>query len=426
MLSALLASSLALAPAAGWVALTPGPGPVTNPFKGYAPYATDDTTIGMPYSLVYHYVSWRDLEPEEGVYRFEEWAEATWENANSKGKHLVSRIYLDYPSRPTGVPQWLIDKGIKMTPYTDHGGGLSPDYDDPRLRAALAELIAEAGRRWNPDPRVAFVQLGILGFWGEWHTWPRDEMFASLETQREVIDGLRAALPDKHLMARNPIHYQATLPWIGYHDDMIPDDTLGPDEWMFLPTMARAGRVENWKVAPTGGEMVPFAAERLLGPEWETLKRAVREAHFSWIGPYCPAIVDLPTPQLRERALELSRMLGYEFRWTRVNLARAGGKTKLSLEGVNQGVAPFYFPWKLAFAWIDAKGQVVSQTVADADVRKWLPGPISAGCELPAGPKGARLAVGILDPASGRPAVAFANQAPSVKGWMVIHTPVTL
>jgi len=38
----------------------------------------------------------------------------------AQGKHIIFRVYLDYPAQASGVPDWLIAKGVKMTPYTDY------------------------------------------------------------------------------------------------------------------------------------------------------------------------------------------------------------------------------------------------------------------------------------------------------------------
>ena len=94
-----------------------------------------------------------------------------WSVKEAKGKHVVLRVYIDYPSKPSGLPGSLKDQ-VKLTRYEDHGGGLSPDYDNPHMVAAMERLIAAMGKRYDKHPRVAVLQLGLLGFWGEWHTWP--------------------------------------------------------------------------------------------------------------------------------------------------------------------------------------------------------------------------------------------------------------
>ena len=201
-------------------------GPLDNPLKGWCPY-TDAGEIRQPYSMVFQYVSWRDLEPVEGDFRFAEW-EKTWEVKAAQAKHIIFRVYIDYPSLPFGLPDWLRTAGVKETPYTDHGGGQSPDYNDPKMIEGMERLIAALGKRYNQHPRIAFIQLGLLGFWGEWHTWPRDNLYASPDTERKIIEAYRKAFPDKSLMVRYAKGYAAQQKWIGFHDDMFP---AGHRQW---------------------------------------------------------------------------------------------------------------------------------------------------------------------------------------------------
>jgi hypothetical protein len=53
------------------------PGPLANPLKGWCPY-TDAGPIRQPYSMVFLYVPWKDLEPREGMYAFDRWEANAW------------------------------------------------------------------------------------------------------------------------------------------------------------------------------------------------------------------------------------------------------------------------------------------------------------------------------------------------------------
>jgi hypothetical protein len=425
---ALLSASLtAVASAQKTVDLPAGPGPLTNPLKGYAAYAAAGESHHLPASMVYVDASWAELEPRENEYRFADWERREWETPLAKGKHVVFRVWMDYPSQVSGVPQWLVDKGVKMTPYSDFGGGRSPDYEDPRLQEALLRLIKKLGERYDQDPRVAFVQVGLLGHWGEFHTYPRPELFASETTLKRVVGAMRSAFSHKKLMGRNPTYPSLQLPGMGFHDDMIPEDTLPPEDWKFIPAL-RAGKMDgNWKDAPTGGEMVPGAALKWLGEGWPDTQRAVREAHLSWIGPYCPALVAPPNETYRQRGEELIRMLGYEYRLTKLTVPSsitAGEPATVALDGLNQGVAPFYYAWPVELALLDSQGKVAAKTNVAADIRKWQPGPFHLRAAIPTNvtPGNYRLALGIVDPWTGKPSVAFANRLAQSGGYTILNS----
>jgi hypothetical protein len=436
------------------------PGPLDNPLKGYASYSGFEQPF--PCTMAFHYVSWRELEPVEGQYNFAQWEAAKWDEVGSAGKHIVLRVYLEYPSLPVGVPQWLIDQGVPINTYTNSEGfGVchTPNYDHPLLVAKLEQLIAAMGQRYNNNPRVAFVQAGLLGYWGEWHTYPYN-YFPSLATQTRVIDALRTALPNKHILFRLAQNYQGQQPWAGFHDDYFPEDTdcfaINPNcfSWYFLPNMRASGRMNNWRVAPMGGEMIPNAAFRLLSDtplaegrtNWEWTFEMARRSHFSWIGPYSPAY-DTWQPNafvnqatFVSRREQLVRLMGYEYRLLRARhatTARASTTLPITIDGINQGIAPFYEPWPVEIAILrrtPTGADVISTTLTNADPRTWMPAAqpantsetgeftIRAALTTPATPGQYLIALGLRDPWTNQPKVRFANPNEVINGWTVLGT----
>lgn len=401
----------------------PKPGPLDNPLKGWCPY-TDAGEIHQPYSMVFQYISWRELEPAEGDFRFEDW-ERKWEVPAAKDKHIIFRVYIDYPSLPSGLPEWLRTSGVDETRYTDHGGGRSPNYDDPRLVEKMERFIAALGERYNTHPRIAFIQLGLLGYWGEWHTWPNEELYASVATETRVIAAYRKAFPDKSLMVRYARDTAGKQDWIGFHDDMFPEDTDNGEAWSFLSGVRRAGRTENWKRAVVGGEMVPNAAKKWLGPEYDTTLEMLEKSHFTWIGPYCPPLEATRDETFRNRSEELVRRMGYEFQLREISLPetlKPNQLASLTLCGTNHGVAPFYYPWSVEWALLDSQDQVVAIHKTSWDPRRWLPGDFreQTALNFDVPPGNYRLAIGIRDPWKDQPTIGFANEGEILEGWTII------
>jgi hypothetical protein len=415
-------------------AFTAAPGALDNPLKGWCTYDTEE--IYLPYSMVFTYVSWRELEPEEGKYRFAEWEQKVWETPSAKGKYIVLRVYIDYPTLPLGLPEWLQKKGVTTTKYAQFGGGESPDYANPILIAAMERLLYALGERYDKHPRIAFLQVGLLGHWGEWHTYPRAELFAPEATQIRVIDAYRKAFPNKKVMARYPQGYVGKQAWLGFHDDYFPEDTGDEGDaknWYFLYNINRSGRAENWKRSVIGGEMIPHKgsnALKWLGSAKDfafTLKRA-EEAHFSWIGPYSPALENPPTPAFTERCHRMVRRMGYQYRLLELlcpSTVAVGKPCALTLTGTNEGVAPFYYPWAVELALLNPQSQVIAQQpLRKTDLRTWLPGSFTlcdtVKWQVPPGRY--TLALGILSPLTGKPAIRFANTVKVTQGWSHLTT----
>ncbi len=397
-------------------------GPLDNPLKGWCPY-TDAGEIHQPYSMVFQYVAWNQLEPSEGDYRFDQW-EKSWDTGRGKGKHILFRVYVDYPSLASGMPDWLRKAGVKETKYSAHGGGQSPDYDDPKLIAAMERFIAALGRRYDSHPRVAFIQLGLLGHWGEWHTWPQEQMYASTKTEQRVIEAYRKAFPTKSLMVRYARDHAGKQDWIGFHDDMFPEDTDNGKDWSFLSGLRSSGRTENWKAAIVGGEMVPNQGKRWLGKDYATTVTMLGRAHFSWVGPYCPALEKSKDETYLGNCQQLIRKMGYEFELDELrhpSEVSTGEPLTIRLRGSNNGVAPFYYNWPVELALLDDTDSVVARARTTWDIRKWQPGSFSetADVAFDVAPGTYRLAIGIRDPWQDRPAIGFANDLPTANRWTV-------
>lgn len=45
------------------------------------------------------------------------------------------------------------------------GGGLTPDYGNETLLKALTQFVRALGKKYDGDRRIAFIHLGLLGFW---------------------------------------------------------------------------------------------------------------------------------------------------------------------------------------------------------------------------------------------------------------------
>ena len=55
-----------------------------------------------------------------------------------------------YPGRAPAIPQFLVDAGVRIQSYSDHRGGLTPDYANPAFVAGMTKIIAAFGARYDP------------------------------------------------------------------------------------------------------------------------------------------------------------------------------------------------------------------------------------------------------------------------------------
>src|SRR5689334_14302129 len=103
-----------------WQALDYAPAPADNPLKGFLPfydaYGSADNSIAndFPHSMEYFYTPLRNVMNGMDSFTFERGVEPQLQSITSRGHQAVMRVYLDYPSRPTGIPQFLLDAGLEV------------------------------------------------------------------------------------------------------------------------------------------------------------------------------------------------------------------------------------------------------------------------------------------------------------------------
>ena len=180
---------------------------VSQPFTGFYSAESWGGITNRDAALEFKYIPVSDvmIGPTDDVFDWDNGLEPYLVAAASRRRNLVVRFWVDYPTMTTGVPQFLVDAGLQFNSYEEHGGGSSPDYGDERLIALLETFIGAFGARYANDTRVGVVQVGLLGFWGEWHTWPHHTWFPSGATQCRIWDAYLGAFPETLLQQRSPV-----------------------------------------------------------------------------------------------------------------------------------------------------------------------------------------------------------------------------
>ncbi len=350
-----------------WEPQTYAQGPPDNPLKGFMPYRSDYREF--PHSMEWGYIPWEQLQQGENVFTWKP-LEAFLDDIAGRGHQAAFRIYADYPNIRSGLPAFL--SGVARHSYSDHENGrdatsVSPDYDDPRLVRAMLQLIAALGARYDGDPRIGFITVGFIGFWGEWHTHRPscdcDEWMPSPATLRAVLKAFDRAFDHTRLLVRYP-----DVGWdgerVGFHDDSFAYLTIGPD-WMFMGKMRSAGALRQWRREPIGGELRPEVQPCAFSlpactPAGQDFARSVDVTHASWLLDHY-AFAKGHTGADRARAEAGARRLGYDLFVSAVKLkdAKARDDLKVEVRLQNRGVAPFYYDWPVWIGLADEHGQLV-------------------------------------------------------------------
>ena len=443
------------------VPLTYEPAGCGNPLQGLVPYdgdwAEENQRRGrrtFPHTLEFFYLPASDLAPEPGRFEFAA-LETKLDEIAGRGHQAIFRIFLEYPGRSDGTPKWLEEQGVSITRWrspeateAEEGVIATPDYADPKLRAFVREFIAALGERYDGDARVGFITAGLLGMWGEWHDYPRDELFASEEVQAEVLDAFEAAFSKTPILLRYPAgpdawkKTQTTGRPFGYHDDSFAWATLptgkNSDDWFFLHLMNEAGAEDTWQRHPIGGEIRPELWGKIFDAEPGQPKQAHRKAqdfrtcveqtHVTWLMESGLLGRKQPKGEKGERrwnrALEEVARMGYEFHVAEVAHEQLDdGRQALAIRIKNTGVAPLYHDWGLVLA--GGSGETRRQQPLEESLQLVQPGETRTfTTTLPADWPGGPLLLQLPNALPNGPPVRFANATHDLDetGWCTLLT----
>ncbi len=394
---------------------------LANPFKGFAPWIGNSNPV-YEVKLQQATFGWADLEPTKGNY---DWShlERNWGNVRLTGKRVGFRVAAEIPgSGQNDTPQWLIDEGVALRPYEiDNQTGLAPDWDDPKFLAAHHDFIMALGARYDADPRVAWIDIGSYGFWGEWHVWLNESLAGTEATKQAILDDYFEAFPTKAKVIAFDDDFATK--YVTDRGGGIRNDCLGTEDsnnW-YLTSLNRIDPTLNdrvWKTAIITGEFCGsgYGAHEGTTERFDLNYEFVRQTHWSFVGSAGGAI-DPEDEQHRKDLDKLHKTLGYRFVLRSFSMnpsAGAGDTLDVQLGVENVGIAPFYFEWPLVLYIVaDDNSIALEQIAADIDIRNWLPGlhvedtSLVLPSDSATGSYEVKLA--IHDPDTGEPGVLFAN-----------------
>lgn len=368
-----------------------------NPMMGFAPSADYEEAVGDN-TLVYVGLTWRELEPEEGVFDFEA-VEETYNLAKwrEEGKKVVFRFLCDVPGEEAhmDIPDWLYEKTGDGTFYTcSYGQGYSPDYENQTFIAYHEKAIKALGAYFGQDSFFCYIELGSLGHWGEWHVnyAAGIKAFPSEEVCSQYVLPYIEAFPNAKLLMRRPFSF-VTEYGLGVYNDMTgaPQDTEEWLDWIYnggvydeaSEPIKLAACEDVWDKAPVGGEFTSsLPMEEMLVTKRERTIELLQESHMTFVGPMCP-IANREEQTYPQEVAEILKNIGYRYGVTQMTIVhdKLLGSATVSLEIKNYGVAPMYFDWQTCLYVIDGDGQVAERYELDVDLTTLSQGK-SAKCQI--------------------------------------------
>ncbi|MFI5916014.1 fibronectin type III domain-containing protein [Dactylosporangium sp. NPDC051541] len=385
--------------------LTAAPSAIDNPLKGLARFyfPGDNQNSGYPRSLAWSYFGLSEVMTSAtdcGTYNWSIVDNALNEIA-SYGNQAAIRFYMEYPggtgSHPGNAIPHCFDGHVTYRNNT-FWGTVSPDYDSAYLLTGLQNFIAAFGARYDGDPRIGFINLGIVGLWGEWHTWPFDtdtadgypNLMPTDAHAAQIVTAFDNAFSKTKLEIRYPDSAggAANTRDIGYHDDsfcykegsplkgVTLPQSLGGADYAQLQRALNMGVENKWITDSMGGEVRPeiqssaFTSWPGGSGQVDNMKACIELEHTTWkINQTSQSYA--PTDPNVAAAV---RLMGYDLSATHAYYQNSvTGTATVGVTIANNGVAPFYYPWTVQLGLKDSGGTVVKTWDTPWDLRTVQP-----------------------------------------------------
>lgn len=455
-------------------------GAVRNPMKGLREFflpGVDKIRSEYPYpygSMVKEYMPWNMLEDSltDGVDKIIAYSNHRWKGIEDINVKVVPRVFLVWlepwhggrpkdPDNPDDLNGWHWPKDMpgQVSPYIQIPGSVGamvPDEDkdtpitggyfDSEFPERVEGLVKKLGEAWDNDPRVAYVEMGIIGEWGEHHDpnlstyWPPHDEPEHVANrtwapglEKVLGDAFTKAFKNKKVMVRYAYEFN------DYDFGIYWDSWSQPEEQVRgYEEMLKLG--DRWKTQPIGGEITwnwgslgKFNSfeEVVADPEYMDITiEQIRNLHCNHLGGITWA--DFSDPDFAKNADSLQRALGYRFVLKEFSYPKTidvNEEFEVRFEVVNTGSSPFYYNWPVELVLLDpaTRTKVWGKVFEHVDISNWMPGEnwdvkqqrylsvphgysIEESFELPDDiPEGEYImALAVLDPAGMKPALRFA------------------
>lgn len=441
---------------------------IRNPMKGLREFfgpGYDRVRGEYPYpygSMIKEYMQWDMLENQagDGVDKIIAYSNHRWKGVEDVNVKVIPRIFIvwmepwnggyaknTYSDHPDDLNGWHWPSDIPpQSRPEDPGAPISGGYFHPTFQDRVKALVAKAAAAWDNDPRVAYVEMGIIGEWGEHHDpnittyWAPHEQPDHVPNrtwipgmEKTLGDAFRNGFKNKKVMVRYAYDFK------DYEFGVYWDSWAQPQEQKRgYEEMIKLG--DRWKKQPIGGEITwnwgdlarfnSFEAVVADQSTRMTVVEQIRNLHANHLGGI--TWTNFNSPLFLVNADLIQRSLGYRFvlpAFSYPSRVEVGEPFKISFKVVNTGSSPFYYDWPVEIALLDkaTKQKVWGKVLSNTKISSWMPGEqwnsakntylvpaveneveeeLTIDQTLPAGEY--FLSIAVLDPAGMQPSLRFA------------------
>ncbi len=342
----------------------------------------------LPSTIHYARWGWKELESAPGQLNTN-FLDGVLKETHDSGQRLAFRVMCCSTSKGAPYhPAWLKEIGGKelLADYAGHGPFPIPDMDDPVVLKAHLDFIQRLGARYDGHPDLDHVDLGSIGWWGEWHlSNSKNCKLPTLENRMKVVDAyLRAFKKTPLLMLigdKDCLTYAAQC-GAGWRADCLGDMGGFSRKWSHMlkgyPVWIEAAGIQDiWQKAPVAWETC-WDMRKWVSEGWSLrfIFNYALACHASYINNKSAPVAE--GENVRPELERFLRRLGYRLVLKELKhpaLAKPDTKLELSMKWQNIGSAPCYKPYRVAIRLTDSSSHPTIM-ISDIAVNRWLPGSI--------------------------------------------------
>ncbi len=352
---------------------------IVNPMRGFYKWIyqertddkwtnNDNVPLPKPELDAYTRYSWRQIEKAKDEYDFSV-IDSDLARAEREGRKFGFRILsVNEFSSQYEVPDYLVSlvpgKDCPVSAPPEGSDTVwTPDWNDPNYIDRAGKLIQKLAQRYDGDPRIAWIDMGLYGRWGEWHNGGLCVPAGTTATKNAIIDAhldafkktrlvlsVNAAQDDAEDRGDSLGYALSKSPTLGLRSDAL-GHVWFDEQWDILPVFVAPGTAkmmqERWKRAPLiteyFGNSIP----------WVALEQ-VKKWHVALVGNSEGAGKWSELSQYEKDVLaSVGKHAGYRYLVNQVSYppkVAAGTSISIASQWYNLGVAPTYDRWNITFA----------------------------------------------------------------------------
>lgn len=354
----------------------------------------------------YQRLFWSDIEPQKGVYNT--WAiDQGLAQAAKSGGTFGFRVMAVCEGCGKSKAGSVLPSDMNQKAWTTKDGLRVPDWNSGEFQQRWADLMKHLGSKYNGDPRLAYVDVGGYGNWGEWHSYPFEQQYTGSGQRKDIttINAQRMV----GAVTSNFSKSHVTMPTTGNRtadDNGVPKKTRTFDwsnkVWRYglwkAPNLGirndclgagveQAHAVEGYQhaVSFTGGatgsmanrwKTAPVVTEYCAPSSFPSSTGQIQGAHVSMLssGNYAKPLSGYSASDKVGYHNNVAKA-GYRYLLKSTKITREStGAVKLSTEWLNQGVAPTYSDWTVKYIFRNTSTGAVNTVDSTVDLTKVLPG----------------------------------------------------